>query len=103
MSEMKLSNKEGIINELDKARKNRNIATYALIFNLLTPFISANLFVWYFFGSLTALYYTQIRAVRIWRLVHLNHPHYGLYDKLLNIPWSLKALDLISKSTSKKI
>ena len=94
---MKLSNKEGIINELDKARKNRNIATYALIFNLLTPFISANLFVWYFFGSLTALYYTQIRAVRIWRLVHLNHPHYVLYEELLSVPWSLKALDPIEK------
>ena len=102
MNEIKLSNKEGI-NELDKARKNRNIAAYALIFNLLTPFISADLFVLYFFGSLAALYYTQIHAVRIWRLVNLNHPLYGFYEKLINVPWSLKILDPISKSTIKKI
>jgi hypothetical protein len=92
-----MKEKHQLINDLDKARKNRNIAAYALIFNLLTPFISANLFVWYFFGSLTALYYTQIRAVRIWRLVHLNHPHYVLYEELLSVPWSLKALDPIEK------
>ena len=102
MIEIKLSNNEGI-KKLDKARKNRNIAAYALIFNLLTPFISANLFVWYFFGSFAALYYTQIHAVRIWRLVNLNHPLYGFYEKLINVPWSLKILDPISKSTSKKI
>lgn len=102
MIEIKLSNNEGI-KKLDKARKNRNIAAYALIFNLFTPFISANLFVLYFFGSFAALYYAQIHAVRLWRLVNLNHPLYGLYEELLSVPWSLRVLDPISKSTSKKI
>ena len=102
MYERKSLNKD-FINNLDRARKNRNIAAYALIFNLLTPFISANLFVLYFFGSLAALFYTQTHAVRIWRLVNSNHPLYGFYEELLNVPWSLKVLDPISKSTSKKI
>ena len=47
MHERKSLNKD-FINNLDRARKNRNIAAYALIFNLLSPFISANLFVLYF-------------------------------------------------------
>jgi len=102
MIEIKLSNNEGI-KKLDKARKIRNIAAYALIFNLLTPFISANLFVLYFFWSFLFYSLTQLHAVRIWRLVNLNHPLYGFYEGLLGVPWSLKVLDPISKSTSKKI
>lgn len=96
MNDIKLSNKE-IIKLLDKARKNRNIAAYALTLNLLTPFISADLFVFYFFGSSFALYYTQVYAVRIWRILHCHHPLFRLYEKILSVPWSLRELAPISK------
>ena len=89
-------NKE-YMNVLDKARLIRNISASASIFNLITPFLSGDLFVFYLLTSLSALFFSQIRAVRIWRLVHLNHPHYVLYEELLSVPWSLKALAPIEK------